>query len=366
MPDTIYIVLITCLLATNFTRIIAAFKWISEFLSSLSSEPNERLVPLYDLEGVQIGFVRITETDFPLDGHEPNQTSAFKAASPESLNFIASSLPTRHSDAENGPDLSMNRTETSNPSTVPTRSSKSKHLKIPSKSLPPSAWDGWPDTEYYTTFSSQEIAATQNLALNWSCEKVAGKRGSPNAVSWQKGKENRQRCIGILVCASHSCSFNIHCAPAIRGEGLHRQLTKKCFCGQKLRLQACGVESSTYLFRGGAYFINFGTHSHPKYTHALNYRKNQPLEFEKFVPNYDQVQHNTATQVESSSASDSEEEQATVNPEREQSRSSSSQPRVASENEVDDALFIPHDSDEKMDSAEEWEKDNDSQAAESE
>ncbi|KAK7007183.1 hypothetical protein R3P38DRAFT_3598984 [Favolaschia claudopus] len=364
MPDTIYIALVTCLIATNFTRIITAFKWISEFLSSLSSEPNDRLVPLYDLEGVQIGFVRITETDFPLD---------------------PSYLPTRYSDAQSGPELSMNRTETSNPLTVPTRLTKSKHLKIPSKSLPPSAWDGWPDTEYHTTLSSQEIAATQNLALNWSCEKVAGKRGSPNAVSWQKGKENRQRCIGILVCASHSCSFNIHCAPAIRGEDLHRQLTKNCFCGQKLRLQACGVESSTHLFRGGAYFINFGTHSHPKYTHALNYRKNQPLEFEKFIPNYDQVQRNTATQVESSSASESEEEQATgtisiyffsdfsssaklfvVNPEREQSRSSLSQPAGASENEVDDALFIPHDSDEKLDSAEEWEKDNDSQAAESE
>ncbi|KAK7024702.1 hypothetical protein R3P38DRAFT_2950813 [Favolaschia claudopus] len=331
MPDTIYLALITCLVATNFTRIIAAFKWVSEYLSSLSSEPNERLVPLYDLEGVQIGFVRITETDFPLNGHdnvnEPNQTKS-------------SSLATRYSDTQNGPELSMNRTETSNSSTVPMRSTKSKHLKVPSKRLPPSTWDGWPDSEYYTTLFSQEIAATQNLALNWSCEKVAGKRGSPNAVSWQKGKENRQRCIGILVCASHSCSFNIHCAPAIRGEDLHRQLTKKCFCGQKLRLQACGVESSTYLFRGGAYFINFGTHSHPKYTHALNYRKNQPLEFEKFIPNYDQVQRNTATQVESSSASDSEEEQATVNPEREQSRSSSSQPAVASENEVSNSYAV--------------------------
>ncbi|KAK7000873.1 hypothetical protein R3P38DRAFT_3327553 [Favolaschia claudopus] len=315
MPDTIYIALVICLVATNLTRIITAVKWISAYLSILSNEPNDRLVPLYDLEGVQIGFVRITDADYPLssrsrsgrifsgpnDGNEHNQTIVSRCI----------------------------------------------------KSLSSSAWDGWLDTKYYTAFSSQEFTATQNLALNWSCEKMPG-------------KEISQRCIRILVCASHSCSFDIRCAPAIRGEDLNRQLTKKCFCGQKLHLQSCGVESTTYIFRGGAHFINLGTHTHSKYTHTLSYCKHQPLEIDKFFSKYDQLQRNTATPAESSSGSDSEEEKATVNPGREQSRSSSSHPAVTSENEVGDALFIRNESDETLDPEDEWEKDNDPQAAESE
>ncbi|KAK6980787.1 hypothetical protein R3P38DRAFT_3118113 [Favolaschia claudopus] len=145
MPDPTYIALIICLIATNFTRITAAFKWISDYLSSLSDEPNERLVPLYDLEGVQIGFVRITDTDDSLcgnrDDHEtrssPNQTFVSKSLS----------VPNRYSDRQDSPEMSMNQAETSESSAVQTRSTKLKRLEVPSKSLPSSSWDGWPNTE---------------------------------------------------------------------------------------------------------------------------------------------------------------------------------------------------------------------------
>ncbi|KAK7001564.1 hypothetical protein R3P38DRAFT_3049790 [Favolaschia claudopus] len=362
MPDPTYIALIICLIATNFTRITAAFKWISDYLSSLSDEPDERLVPLYDLEGVQIGFVRITDTDDSLRGNRDDHETR---SSPSNQTFVSKSLsvPNRYSDRQDSPEMSMNQAETSE--SVQTRSTKSKRLKVPSKSLPSSSWDGWPNTEYYTAFASQEIAVPRNWTLNWSCEKIPSKRGSPNAVSWQKGKEIRQRCIGVLVCASHSCSFDIRCAPAIRGEDLHRQLTKKCLCGQKIRLQECGVESATYSYSGGARFINFGTHTHSKYTHTLSYHKHQPLEFEKFISKYDQ-QRITATQVESSSGSDSEDQRATVVAVRDHPSRSSSLPAVSSEKEVDDALFIRKESEEKLDPEDEWEKDNDPQAAESE
>ncbi|KAK7050742.1 hypothetical protein R3P38DRAFT_2764006 [Favolaschia claudopus] len=286
MPDPTYIALIICLIATNFTRITAAFKWISDYLSSLSEEPDERLVPLYDLEGthnrekgVQIGFVRITDTD-------------------DSLRAL--SVSARYSDRQDSPEMSMNQAETSQSSAVQTRSTKSKRLKVPSKSLPSSSWDGWPNTEYYTAFASQEIAVPRNLNLNWSCEKIPSKRGSPNAVSWQKGKEIRQRCIGVLEC---------------------------------------GVESATYFYSGGARFMNFGTHTHSKYTHTLSYRKHQPLEFEKFISKYDQ-QRITATRVESSSGSDSEDQRATVVAIRDQPSRSSSLPAIPSENEVDDGCRV--------------------------
>ncbi|KAK7052605.1 hypothetical protein R3P38DRAFT_2762957 [Favolaschia claudopus] len=317
MPDAIYIALIICLIATNLTRIITALKWISEYLSSLSNEPDERLVPLYDLEGIQIGFVRITDANYSLGAH--NDGNEHRSSANQISVSKSSSLPKRYSDRQDSPEMLMNQAETLDSSAVQTRSTESKRLKVPSKSLPSSSWDGWPNTESYTAFASHEIAVPRDLTLNWSCEKIPSKRGSPNAVSWQKGKEIRQRCIGVLEC---------------------------------------GAESATYFYSGGARFMNFGTHTHSKYTHTLSYRKHQPLEFEKFISKYDQ-QRITATQVESSSGSDSEDQLATgttyfllfiavsfiaklfvVVAVRDQSSRSSSQPAVPSENEVDDGCRV--------------------------
>ncbi|KAJ7737438.1 hypothetical protein DFH07DRAFT_944259 [Mycena maculata] len=69
-------------------------------------------------------------------------------------------------------------------------------------------------------------------------------------------------------------------APAIRRVDLHRQ---PCLCGEKLLLYPCGIESSTYFFRDGAFFVNSGQHTHSKYTHSLVYRPHEPFEFTDYM-----------------------------------------------------------------------------------
>ncbi|KAJ7323207.1 hypothetical protein DFH08DRAFT_672318, partial [Mycena albidolilacea] len=103
-----------------------------------------------------------------------------------------------------------------------------------------------------------QVASTNQLAINWVCEVLSGHRGSPEASTWEKGKEIDRSCNGVLECSSRFCSVQSQCAPAARGVDLHRQLQKTCLCDEPIRLRPCGVESSTYLPHGGAFFINSG------------------------------------------------------------------------------------------------------------
>jgi hypothetical protein len=102
-------------------------------------------------------------------------------------------------------------------------------------------------------------------------------------LTWQKGKAIHRRCIGVLECRSPSCSFNLEVSPAARGVDLHRQLQKTCLCGEATHLRSCGIEYSIYLYCSGAFFVNSGNHTHPRYTHSLTYRPREPLEFEEYV-----------------------------------------------------------------------------------
>ncbi|KAJ7321297.1 hypothetical protein DFH08DRAFT_818666 [Mycena albidolilacea] len=57
----------------------------------------------------------------------------------------------------------------------------------------PFSWDFWPDGQFQSSVSPQEIADTHMLAANWVLETVRS-RGSPGALTWQKGHELRRQC----------------------------------------------------------------------------------------------------------------------------------------------------------------------------
>ncbi|KAJ7703626.1 hypothetical protein B0H17DRAFT_1127242 [Mycena rosella] len=82
---------------------------------------------------------------------------------------------------------------------------------------PATSWDGWPDRHLQYLFSPQEIAGTNQLEMDWVCELLPGKRGSPSVSVWQKAKEKHRQCLDILECSSHICSAKRQIAPALRG-----------------------------------------------------------------------------------------------------------------------------------------------------
>ncbi|KAK7034386.1 hypothetical protein R3P38DRAFT_2430074, partial [Favolaschia claudopus] len=145
-------------------------------------------------------------------------------------------------------------------------------------------WDGWPNGRFQLLFTTQQVADTTKLAVNWSCEaRSPGQRGSASSISWERGKELRRRCIGALVCTSRCCSFKITAAPAVRGFDLERQLRKKCLCGEDLGLVSSRIELTTFFFRDGACFSHSGDHTHSKYTHSLVFQSREPFNFTEYI-----------------------------------------------------------------------------------
>ncbi|KAJ6517320.1 hypothetical protein C8R47DRAFT_960555, partial [Mycena vitilis] len=121
-------------------------------------------------------------------------------------------------------------------------------------------WDFWPDGRFQSLVSTTEVADTYKLATNWILETVVS-RGSPGALTWQKGHELRRRCAGIIECHNDTC--NMRLAPATRGIDRYTQLQHPCpSCGDGLIQVHCGIESSLFRFRDGALFIHQGTHNH--------------------------------------------------------------------------------------------------------
>ncbi|KAJ6543400.1 hypothetical protein DFH09DRAFT_1088837 [Mycena vulgaris] len=86
-----------------------------------------------------------------------------------------------------------------------------------------------------------------------------------------------------LECSGGACSAERKIAPAVRDIDLHRQLRKRCTCGEELQLRQSGTEANTHFYRGGAYFTNAGAHSHSQFTHTLIYRPNETFEFAEYM-----------------------------------------------------------------------------------
>ncbi|KAK7006284.1 hypothetical protein R3P38DRAFT_2646939 [Favolaschia claudopus] len=271
--NPVHLTLILCLILTNLPNLNRVLNWV---VANISQPPNERLVPLYDREGELIGMVRIREN-----------------AQDASTNRINASRPHEHPVSTSDPPHT--RPPPAVPSIPPVAQTSTP---VPNSShIPPNLWNGWPNGHVWTLFSQQELTQSQGMMINWVGEAIAGHRdrGSKKAAVWQKGKQLHRRCMGALRCQSRTCSFSLVCAPATRGIDLHQQLTKLCSCGDKIELQPCGVEWTTYLFRNGAYFTHLGTHTHGKYTHSLNYRPHTPFQFEDFISKYQSSAENIAS-----------------------------------------------------------------------
>ncbi|KAJ7105832.1 hypothetical protein C8R44DRAFT_806177 [Mycena epipterygia] len=274
MIDITYIVLIAFLVATNLSRIFGVLLWLFDYLSRSRNPP---LVPYFDRQGELIGMVRLTASDL----HTVDER-----------NFI----PNTETTSQNREIIRASA-----------RSHSAQTVTSSAVSTPwdtaPAAWNGWPDGRFKCLFSQQEVTDTHQLAMYWVCEVLPGRRGSPAALTWQKGKEMRRKCIGVIVCSSRSCPAGLQIAPAIRGYDLHRQLQKRCTCGDTLRLQPCGIESSLFLFRGGAYFINSGDHTHFQFTHSLIYRAHEPFDFAEYISQRPLVLHDRTAMEESDAPS---------------------------------------------------------------
>ncbi|KAJ7272852.1 hypothetical protein C8J57DRAFT_1225187 [Mycena rebaudengoi] len=67
-----------------------------------------------------------------------------------------------------------------------------------------STWDGWPDGRFQCFLSPQEVADTHELEINWVCKSLKARRGKHDASTWQRGKESRRQCVGVLECSSRS------------------------------------------------------------------------------------------------------------------------------------------------------------------
>ncbi|KAJ6458366.1 hypothetical protein C8R47DRAFT_151131 [Mycena vitilis] len=257
MIDITYLVLILALVATNLSKLWALLCWLYNLAPV---RRNRDLVPYYNRGGQLIGMVRMTPRNNANDPTPRNNSSSGRATGSQ----ISS-------------QISIPRAQTSlRPRNTPAAVAL---VTI----LTPSTWDGWPDGPFQCSFTPQNVADTKKLTSNWVCELLKGRRGSAAALTWQKGRELRRKCIGVLECSSLSCNFAMQIAPAVRGVDRHRQLCNLCPCGEQLRLRECGIESSLFLFRGGAFFINSGNHTHSKFTHCLIYRPHEPFEFDEYL-----------------------------------------------------------------------------------
>lgn len=148
----------------------------------------------------------------------------------------------------------------------------------------PSEWNCWPDGNIQCLFSLQDLRATNQLATNWVLETVHT-CGSARALTWQKGKELRRKCLGVIQCRGKTCHMRL--APATRGVERHRQLQHNCIvCSETLFLHSCGIESSLHLFRDGGYFIHRGSHTHTAFTHSSVHTPDGSLSFIDYTPKY--------------------------------------------------------------------------------
>ncbi|KAJ7240008.1 hypothetical protein C8J57DRAFT_1478261 [Mycena rebaudengoi] len=296
MMDLSYAVLLLCLLATNLSRLWHGFLWVYHLIPA---RHNTRLVPYFNHEGQMIGMVRIPVEDPHSSTQARLTVDKNMVQNPEHL--VTDTL----SAAKN------RRARTLEPAALLRNSGTAEISAL-------STWDGWPDGRFQCFLSPQEVADTHELEINWVCESLKARRGKCDALTWQRGKESRRQCVGVLECTSRACAFGMKIAPAIRGVDRHRQLQEPCLCGELLRLRGCEIESSVFLFRSGAFFSNSGKHTHSRFTHSLLHRPQdpEPFAFAEYVsksPVGLQDTQNSESEHSSSSDSDNEEEWFGIN-----------------------------------------------------
>ncbi|KAJ7474549.1 hypothetical protein B0H11DRAFT_2195261 [Mycena galericulata] len=268
MIDFMYLTLILCLVASNLGRLLRMLGWIHEyFLRARDPE----LVPYFDQEGSLIGMVRMPSGSRRL---------------PHDWKANGSALEVSENDHENKAPPRSGTTDLKNTWEAPVAA--------------PSIWDYWPNGKFQQLYSVQELMDTYDLATNWVLETVRN-RGSTRALKWEKGKETRRRCLGVISCHNTTCAMQL--APAARAIDRHRQLQQTCIiCGETLAVQPCGIESSLFRFRDGGFLKHGGTHNHTKFTHSAVHCPDGSIAFVDYMPKYVLLVKNASTLNEAESS----------------------------------------------------------------
>ncbi|KAJ7711630.1 hypothetical protein B0H16DRAFT_1816469 [Mycena metata] len=238
MIDPVYIALLICLLASNLNRILRISRWLFNYFNSSGEDD---LVPYFNQDGQLIGMV--FETD--------------SRSKPESPKHVRKTW--------------MREAPVDTHSVLKTQDA-------------PMVWDYWPNGNFQRFVSVQELTDSNDLATNWVLETIQT-RGSANASTWQKGKEIRRRCLGVVQCRDKTCAMQL--VPATRAVERHKQLQYPCpTCEESLVHQPCVVESSLYRFRDGGFFKHTGIHAHSEFTHASFHCPDGSLVFMDYIPRF--------------------------------------------------------------------------------
>jgi hypothetical protein len=145
-------------------------------------------------------------------------------------------------------------------------------------------WDGWPDGDFERDFTFDELHDTNNLRVHWASKTNGGDRkGNEFSPSWEGGKRNTRKCLGIIQCDEESCRIIIR--PRTSPKAITSQLSQRCECGAILHHIECTIISTLWSWKGGVHFKNGGFHSHPRPTHILHTLPNEQQHFEEIVKN---------------------------------------------------------------------------------
>ncbi|KAJ7439535.1 hypothetical protein B0H11DRAFT_1912901 [Mycena galericulata] len=228
-------------------------------------------VPYYDQNGKLKGWVREEQEEIVFQTQLLTGTTLPQRLSPRLPSHLPATAAVPHPDGdENLPEFTL------------------------------TSWDGFPDHRFRCHFTRQEVEDTSRLAFYWISDKRPGRRGSPDAITAEKGKLSRYKCAGIIECKAVVCTVQI--AP---GQNVARQLEALCTCGSSLRHRSCEVEWSVVFYRNGAIFENSGAHTHSKYTHFLPTLKNKKmLQLQEFIAKQPIVLRGSQRNINGMSVSD--------------------------------------------------------------
>ena len=132
----------------------------------------------------------------------------------------------------------------------------------------------------------EQYEETGKLLMHWAAKGNGGRRnsGTEFAPSWEQGKKNRRKCLGIIRCDNPSCAVIVR--PRTDTTGIHAQLRKSCRCGAPLTYEPCDVSSYTWSWMGGIHFQHTGFHTHVRPTHILHLIPDQQRAFDELVTNH--------------------------------------------------------------------------------
>ncbi|KAJ7673703.1 hypothetical protein DFH06DRAFT_1123381 [Mycena polygramma] len=263
MVDPIYAALILCIILSNLGRIQAIVIWIYEYLSC-PREP--QLVPYFDANGQLIGMVRLRS-----DARTRRQLQSRERAPPE----------VQAESRDVSPEVPEVR-RPKNPTRAPLQPTVASDSEVPPEI--PFSWDFWSDGRFQSLVSTTEVADTYKLATNWILETVVS-RGSPGALTWQKGHELRRRFSARVLETYPNKGIISSAFGTLPGElepsEARARVSKKQCLGKIISWTVIFTRRTRAERSSGE-----GTHNHLTFTHSSQQQRNGSLQFVRYEPKY--------------------------------------------------------------------------------